>query len=430
MAPKAAVLSPHRQHRTDFTVYTSAACALLAGQDIYEVSNIRDWPYLYPPALAILVAPLACLPPKIAAYLWFLVSLWMWYASGWLLYRTLPEQSPGSTGKAVVWGAVFAGISALDTLGRGQVNLLVLLMACLMLYGLRRRWDLMAGVALGTAASIKIMPILVVTVCGWMWLRDLRRRRHEPIRQRLLDGRFFAGVAIGLAAWMIVLPVVVMGPAKTLEAYASWRAKVGGGYFGRNAQGHVFGDIPHINEFSDKNQSWYRLACMFVIGFDREEYEDVHFVDPSSQRRLFWILGGWFAAQLALACFLAPGRWDRRDELAFYVAPAATFLISNTLGKIAWAHSFVLVMPIATIAAAMLPDVGWSRRTRSERILYVTWIASLIAWLAMYAAPPLLGRINLLLFAADTLIVVTWWVAYRSSSRATNPTIDESPRSV
>src|SRR5688572_25029981 len=57
-------------HKTDFTVYTIAGEAMFDGRDPYEVSNPRGWHYLYPPLFAIVVAPLAKLPPTEQALVW------------------------------------------------------------------------------------------------------------------------------------------------------------------------------------------------------------------------------------------------------------------------------------------------------------------------------------------------------------------------
>ena len=51
-------------HKTDFTVYTEAGAAFFDGRDPYKVTNPRGWGYLYPPAFAMLIAPLHALPPR------------------------------------------------------------------------------------------------------------------------------------------------------------------------------------------------------------------------------------------------------------------------------------------------------------------------------------------------------------------------------
>ncbi|MFN8856160.1 MAG: hypothetical protein ACK50P_11385, partial [Planctomycetaceae bacterium] len=62
-------------HMTDVTVYTEAAKAILAGEDPYQVTNIRGWPYIYPPLFAVLMSPLAPLPEPWQAAVWFWISV-------------------------------------------------------------------------------------------------------------------------------------------------------------------------------------------------------------------------------------------------------------------------------------------------------------------------------------------------------------------
>ena len=63
------------EHRTDLTVYTEAGGAFFDGGQPYEVANPRGWTYLYPPMLALLLAPLDVLPTQDQVTVWFFVSL-------------------------------------------------------------------------------------------------------------------------------------------------------------------------------------------------------------------------------------------------------------------------------------------------------------------------------------------------------------------
>src|SRR5258708_19302962 len=62
-------------HKTDLTVYTEAGAAFFDGRNPYDVSNPRGWRYLYPPLLAILMAPLAALDSQWQAGAWDVLSL-------------------------------------------------------------------------------------------------------------------------------------------------------------------------------------------------------------------------------------------------------------------------------------------------------------------------------------------------------------------
>ena len=60
---------------TDLTVYTKAGAAFFDGRDPYTVANHRGWHYLYPPLLAIVVAPLAKLDSQWQVVIWYFLNL-------------------------------------------------------------------------------------------------------------------------------------------------------------------------------------------------------------------------------------------------------------------------------------------------------------------------------------------------------------------
>ena len=66
-----------QEHKTDLTVYTGAGGAFFDGRPPYEVRNPRGWTYVYPPILALLLAPLAALPMQDQSTVWFFLCLWM-----------------------------------------------------------------------------------------------------------------------------------------------------------------------------------------------------------------------------------------------------------------------------------------------------------------------------------------------------------------
>ena len=62
-------------HMTDLTVYTEAGAAFFDGRDPYSVANPRGWHYLYPPLLAIVLAPLAKLDSQWQVVIWYFFSI-------------------------------------------------------------------------------------------------------------------------------------------------------------------------------------------------------------------------------------------------------------------------------------------------------------------------------------------------------------------
>lgn len=60
-------------------------------------------------------------------------------------------------------------------------------------------------------------------------------------------------------------------------------------------------------------------------------------------------------------------------------------VMSFAMGKMAWMHGFVVAMPLATIAAALVPNTLRATRTWTQYALQVTWVAVTVAWFASYA---------------------------------------------
>ena len=62
-------------HRSDFTVYTAAGDAVLAGADLYKAQNPRGLSYVYPPPFAILMVPFSLLPLSLGTLAWYALSV-------------------------------------------------------------------------------------------------------------------------------------------------------------------------------------------------------------------------------------------------------------------------------------------------------------------------------------------------------------------
>lgn len=140
----------------DFLVYYQAAAALNAGRSPYGVPG-----FIYPPAFATMLRPLALLPPGIAAALWFLLSL----GSLLLSVRLLLGVARIPRSPLARWtGALFClSPPVVYTLVLGQINLVLLaLFASALALGLRApstgAREARVGLLLGCAAAIKVYP--------------------------------------------------------------------------------------------------------------------------------------------------------------------------------------------------------------------------------------------------------------------------------
>lgn len=199
--------------KTDFGCFARAGWAVRAGLDIYEVTDDNGWHYAYPPPFAVAMVPLAhpyrFLPQD--GYVPYAVSVGIWYvlslaAIGYAVHAfagaVLPGLAPGSRRW---WYArlipVYVCLGTLGhTLGRGQVNTLVLaLWAAGFAAGVRNRRAI-GGAWLATAAVLKIIPTLLVVY---------------PLVRR--DWRALAGAAAAVVVLIGVVPVAVWGVEGAVE---------------------------------------------------------------------------------------------------------------------------------------------------------------------------------------------------------------------
>ncbi len=140
-------------NRSDFTIYYDAGRALIEGRNPNRVFG-----YIYLPFFALCMTPLALLPYKIAAVVWQVGSF---AALVWIL-RALVKlvRADGLAAPAwLEWAPLVCVLRLVDSnFGNGQVNLLVL---ALVVLGLRAWIDARptrAGVWLGLASALKLLP--------------------------------------------------------------------------------------------------------------------------------------------------------------------------------------------------------------------------------------------------------------------------------
>ncbi len=170
----------------DFLSYYTAAMGYKQG-NIYDVSFLSRflhplgldqtviafhshmYPYVYPPAFAFYLQPLALLRYGLAYRLWLVISWTLLLGTTYLIWRT-------GIARDEVWEVrkrpyLFAGLLILSLyilpfdidLSQGQVNtLLVFLMTLALFWGRERGRSIGAGVALALAALIKLTPILLL----------------------------------------------------------------------------------------------------------------------------------------------------------------------------------------------------------------------------------------------------------------------------
>ena len=234
-------LDPDRPeiHRTDFTVYTKAGEAALAGENPYTVTNARGWSYLYLPPFALLVSPLAWLSEGWQCVIWFWISIACLYGAfreftildRWAFPRAWTEKAD----RLVAWGGIVCmigfSLSTLNCLQRGQVGVLQLYLTLLggrMILTESTSWSAYAGGAiLAGGIILKISPALPASVLvGGMAFVALRSQ-DKSIRPFFVRSiAVFSGLAVGLAVGIWILPASVVGWERNQTYLETWRRDV------------------------------------------------------------------------------------------------------------------------------------------------------------------------------------------------------------
>jgi hypothetical protein len=204
------------RHMGDAGVYLRAAwAARMGGADLYTIVDDNGWHYHYPPLLAVVLMPLAnppafvpaelILPYPVSIALWYMLSV---FSLAWSLHTLAAALAPEDIPSSRRWWLVrllplLACLGTVgETLGRGQINCLVLAGLCGWLASSLRGRQLRAGLWLSLAICLKIIPAFLLLV---------------PLVRR--ERRCLAGCALGLLVGLIVVPTLVLGPRQTLACY-------------------------------------------------------------------------------------------------------------------------------------------------------------------------------------------------------------------
>ncbi len=173
--------------------YHGQAVALIEGRGLQPG-------FLYPPALAIWLAPLGSLSAATAAWVWGGVLI---LASAILFWSGLSWLHRPGPGLVFAYSLVFAlSFPWLHDLHWGQVSTVVWALTVLALRAWCRGHRPLAGIALSLAISIKLFPVWFLLALVFVG-----------------DKKGLVWVVFLSALWLLALPAVVLGPDATLQFY-------------------------------------------------------------------------------------------------------------------------------------------------------------------------------------------------------------------
>ncbi len=316
------------------------------GEDI-----ARKYQYPNPPVMAVLLYPLAKMPPVAMALSWyylkvamaFLAVLWTW-------------QMVQGSGRLPWWSLLLAiGLSLRPIIGdlqHGNVNLLILLLCV----GSLKLWmdgrDIGAGIVMALAISCKVTPGLFV-------FYFLIKRSWWTL----------AGVAIGLLLflWPGLVPAAVLGWDANQTQLYSWfdemvkpfviEGKVTPEHNNQSLPGLVFRLFTYSPSFTTYVDNIWTPV----------EYHNLLNLDPVTAKRIVQAFMGLFALTMFFTCIQPrPTRRDgsegKTNRTALVAEMGLVFLGMLLFSERTWKHHAVtLLVPWVVIAARFAQIPGWTR---------------------------------------------------------------------
>jgi hypothetical protein len=436
-----------RRRMGDVGVYLRAAWAVrTGGRSLYTLTDDNGWHYHYPPLFAVLLSPLADPPtrsltltscasvgvgavpgngplqalaalaacpaplePDIGPTLPFAISVGIFYALNLVcmalavhvLASALERASdiPGVAGvtfrqRRWWWLRLLPILLCLPpighTLARCQANLVLLLAVCGTIAALMNRRNFQAGLWLAGAVCLKLFPAYLLLV---------------PLLRR--DGRFLVGCVVGLAAGLLLIPSLVLGPTATLRCYAEQLEVLVRPAL--NLGGDDSARAKELLEVTATDNQAYQalLHNALYFGADNKPEAAAPWV-----RHIHWVIGAFFTVLTVLVIVRRSG-----TGVLAPVAPAPPLLEPLVMGSltlimlqvspVCHLHYFTLAVPVVMGLLAVSLE-----RDRLDR-----WAWGLTAFLSLFvtanAVPlvPPFGETLRDLGVASYAILALWGVA-------------------
>ena len=319
-------------HQQDVGAYLQGARDLLTGHPLYGTFLQHPFPdptlrpaYIYPPAFALLIAPLALLPTSAASAVWMGVN-----QAALVLAVTLGVDRLRPTPWARA--AIIAGTATFYPLWidvvQGQANLLILVLVVGGLVGVLRDDDRWAA-AWGVAAALKVSPALLL-----LWLLINRRWRA-------------AGWMIGGGATVTAIGFLIR-PHDTLA------------FFGQVLPALAHGTAVYANQ--SVSGVILRLTTLNP------------YTNP-------WVVLGSPAVVIALISLLALAWWAWQTRCADPQLRLLAFLpLVSLLSAVTWPHHLVLLLPLLWGIFTVLGRAGWPLRQTATTAVVLLVFSVLPRW--------------------------------------------------
>jgi hypothetical protein len=312
--------------RTDFTVYLAAAHAVLdGGERLYDVTNDRGWHYTMPPLFAILMVPLALVPPALASAVWYVVTIGLLVLCLSLIVR-LVGRPPGEPALfAVALPLLLCVDPLLDTISRGQLGILMLTCCVAALWLHQRERSFLAGLVVAFAATIKVYSGLLV-------LYLVYRREWKAV----------LGCACGFLAFGLLVPSLALGPDLAIRHWVRWFTTVVFPYARTSGEALPFDELqdPTIAKNQSLYGTFHHVANLAGVNTASAEVWIKVSVAAATLLLLVLMVMAWQPAAKPMPLERMWFEWSLPMMLGLLLVPTA------------WSHYYVLlVFPLAAARA-------------------------------------------------------------------------------
>jgi hypothetical protein len=314
-----------RQDRSAILRWRDQLLDLDSGENIYQ-----RYTYPNPPIMALLLRPLAELPPLAGALAWYFLKVGMALYAFAAVFRMVQEPDRPFPPWARALTVLLSLRPILGDLTHGNVNLFILFLVVAALDSYRHRWDELAGILIALAIACKVTPALFVAY--FLWKRAWR---------------VLAGCALGLVLFFFAVPAAFLGWEQNLELLTSWVRQM--------VLPYVVGGVVTSEH---QNQSLpgllFRMLTAspsFIVYVDNvstpAEYHNVLSLDPLAVR---WLVKGCMAAFVGLIVWTCRTPTTPRQGVRLAAEYGLIVLGMLLFSERTWKHHCVtLLIPFAVI---------------------------------------------------------------------------------
>ena len=356
-----------RKDRHAFLRFRAQTAQVLDGVNVYGGKSR----FSYLPIFAVLLYPLAVLPPYLGAAALFVIKVAMVVAAvRWSMLMASGNRR-GPPPWVVLIVVLLCARPLISDLQHGNVNIIIMFLVIGGLRLLTRGRSLAAGMLIGLSVALKVTPAL--------FLPYLAYKR----RWRALSG---CGVGIVLS---VALPALFLGPARNLELHKHWYKFMIAPYAKEGAvkyQGHINQSVSALSMrlLTDSEGVYMPKKIHHKTGTHRPI--NVMSLDPAGVKGVTRVIMLGIVAWLAFVCRT---RWlDARDwrlPCEFSLVLIAMLMLSAWT----WKHHFVtIVLPMACVVTYLLfeaPGRGMRRYVTCTLIgfalLTTAMSGDLIGWM-------------------------------------------------